>query len=108
MPTSISLVITNFMFCHCYDDVNVVVVSISPPFQIAVERKKEMSSRRVESGFQSGHETQFLFSERDIRESDADPDSRPGIGKSLFPLSIKLLRNILSTVRPFLFCIFTA
>ena len=31
-----------------------------------------MSSRRVEFGFQSGHETQFFFSEGDIRESDAD------------------------------------
>ena len=67
-----------------------VVVSISSPFQIAVEKRKKMSSRRVESGFQSGHETQFLFSEADIRESDADPDSRPALGKSLIPLSIKL------------------
>ena len=50
MPTSISLVFTNFMFCHRYDDVNLVVVSISSPFQIAVERKKKMLSRRVESG----------------------------------------------------------
>ena len=81
---------------------------IFPLFQIAIERKKKMSSRRVESGFQSGHETQFLFSEGDIRESDADPDSRPALGISLLPLSIKLLRTILSTVRPFLFCIFTA
>ena len=106
--TSISLVVTNFMFCHRYDDIN-LVVSISPPFQIAVERKKKMSSRRVESGFQSGgHETQFVFSDGDIQESDVDPGSRPALGKSLFPLSIKLLRNILSTVRPFLFCIFTA
>ena len=59
MLASISLVVTNFMFCHRYDDINLVVVSISFPFQIAVERKKRMPSRRVESGFQSGHETQF-------------------------------------------------
>ena len=108
MSTSISLVITTFMFCHRYDDINLVVVSVSPPFRIAVERKKRMSSRQDESGFQSGHETQFLFSEGDIQESDVDPGSRPALGKSLFPLSIKLLRNILPTVRPFLFCIFTA
>ena len=108
MSTSISLVVTNFMFCHRYDDINLVVVSFSSPLQIAVERKKRMSSRRVESGFQSGHETQFVFSEGDIHQSDVDPGSRPALGKSLFPLSIKLLRNILSTVRPFLFCIFTA
>ena len=96
------------MFCHRYDDINLVVVSISPPFQIAVERKKKMLSRRVQSGFQSGHETQFVFSEGDIQESDVDPGSRPALGKSLFLLPIKLLRNVLSTVRPFLFCIFTA
>ena len=96
------------MFCHRSDDFNLVVVSISPPFQIAVEGKKKMSSRRVEFGFQSGHETQFVFSDGDIQESDVDPSSRPALGKFLFPLSIKLLRNILSTVRPFLFCIFTA
>ena len=51
-----------------------------------------MSSRRVESGFQSGHETQFLFSEGDIRESDDDPLlSQPVVGKFVIPRPIKLL-----------------
>ena len=55
--------------------------------------KNQMSSpRRVESGFQSGHETQFLFSEADIRESDADPSTvQPNAGKFVVPQSIKLL-----------------
>ena len=55
--------------------------------------KKQMSSpRSVENGFQSGHETQFLFSEADIRESDADPSTvQPNAGKFVVPQSIKLL-----------------
>ena len=57
--------------------------------------KKQMSSpRRVESGFQSGHETQFLFSEADIRESDADPSTvQPNAGKFVVPQSVKLFVN---------------
>ena len=50
------------------------------------------SPRRVESGFQSGHETQFLFSEADIRESDADPSTvQPIAGRFVINQSIKLL-----------------
>ena len=67
------------------------------------------SSRRIESGFQSGHDTQFLFSEGDIRESVADAStSQPVAGKFVIPQSIKLLWNIFFTDRPFLFHIFTA
>ena len=52
--------------------------------------KNQMSSPR--RGFQSGHETQFLFSEADIRESDADPPTvQPNAGKFVVPQSIKLL-----------------
>ena len=90
MPTSISLLFSRLLF-----------------FRLLL-KKKRMSSRRVESGFQSGHETQFVFSEGDIHESDADLDRRPALGRILFPLSIKLLRNILLIVRPFLFCTFAA
>ena len=55
--------------------------------------KNQMSSpRRVESGFQSGHETQFVVSDADIRESDADPPVvRPNAGKFVVPQSFKLL-----------------
>ena len=42
--------------------------------------------RRVESGFQSGYDTQFLFTEADIRESDADPSTvQPNAGKFVVP-----------------------
>ena len=71
--------LANFRFCHHYDDVRF------SPFQIAVEKRKRMSSRRVESDF---HETQFLFSEGDIRESDADQLlSQPVVGKFVIPRS---------------------
>ena len=44
-----------------------------------------MSSRRVGSGFQSGHETQFLFSEKDVRDSEADFVDQSTLGKQLIP-----------------------
>ena len=37
--------------------------------------------------FQSGHETQFLFSEGDMRQSDADEIRQPAFGKSFIPQS---------------------
>ena len=47
---------------------------------------------RVGPSVQSGHETQYLVSEGDIRESDADPlVSQPNVGKFIIPLSVKLL-----------------
>ena len=93
MPTSISLVISQLLFCHRYDDVNLVVVSSLSSFEIAVE-KPNVVSRRVESGFQSGYDTQFLFTEADIRESDADPSAvQPNAGKFVVPQSIKLFVN---------------
>ena len=57
--------------------------------------KNQMSfPRRVESGFQSGYDTQFLFTEADIRESDADPSTvQPNAGKFVVPQSIKLFVN---------------
>ena len=94
MPTSISLVISQLLFCHRYDDVNLVVVSSPSPFQIAVE-KPNVFPRRVESGFQSGYDTQFLFTEADIRERhDADPSTvQLNAGKFVVPQSIKLFVN---------------
>ena len=41
-------------------------------------------------GFQSGHETQFLFLEGDVPQSDADEIRLPADGKSFIPQSIKL------------------
>ena len=67
MPTSISLLFPRLLF-----------------FRLLL-KKKRMSSRRVESGFQSGHETQFVFSEGDIHESDADLDRRPALGRIFIP-----------------------
>ena len=50
------------------------------------------SRPRVGPCVQSGHETQYLFSEGDIRESDADPlFSQPAVGKFIIPQSIRLL-----------------
>ena len=62
-----------------------VVVSISSLFQIAVEKRKKMLSRRVGSGFQSGQETQFLFSEKDVRDSETDFIDQSTLGKQLIP-----------------------
>ena len=47
---------------------------------------------RAGSGIQGGHETQYLFLEGDIHESDADPlFSQSAVGKFVIPRSIKLL-----------------
>ena len=56
-------------------------------------------------GVQSGQETQFLFSEGDVRDSETDLVSRRVLGENFplyprFPLS--LCENILLAVRPFL------
>ena len=42
-----------------------------------------------DAGAQSGNETQFVFSEEDVRDSDADQVNRVALGNSLspFPLS---------------------
>ena len=70
----------------------VVVFISSSFFRLPLLKRKMSSPRRAESGFQSGHETQFLFSEADIRESDADPSTvQPIAGKFAIPRSIKLL-----------------
>ena len=54
-----------------------------------------------DAGAQSGNETQFVFFEDDMRDSDADLVNRLALGNSLYPFfSIKLLRKILSTVKP--------
>ena len=54
------------------------------------------SSRRVDPGMQSGNDTQYLFSEGDVQESDADHSAVPLVaGKFTIPCSIKLLRVIL-------------
>ena len=52
-----------------------------------------MASHRADPGFhQSGNDTQFLFSEGDVRESDADALAvQPVAGRFIIPRSIKLL-----------------
>ena len=50
----------------------------------------------------SGNETQYLFSEADVRDSETDLFSRPVLGELVFPLSFKLMWNIPLAVRPFL------
>ena len=48
-----------------------------------------------DTGAQSGNETQFVFTEDDMRDSDADLVNRLALGNFFYPLfSIKLLRNI--------------
>ena len=50
------------------------------------------SSRRIDSGVQSGNDTQYLFSEGDVQESDADRSAVPPVaGKFTIPCSFKLL-----------------
>ena len=50
------------------------------------------TSRRADSGFQSGHDTQFIFSEGDIRNSDADPSSSQAVaGEFVIAQSFKFL-----------------
>ena len=44
-----------------------------------------MSSSRRVSGFQSGHDTQFLFSEKDVRDSEADFIDQSTLGKQFIP-----------------------
>ena len=49
---------------------------------------------RVSLGIRSGHETQYFFSEGDIRESDADPfTAKQAVGKFVIPQSIKFFVN---------------
>ena len=48
-----------------------------------------------DTGVLSGNETQYLFSEGDVRDSDADLISRPARGLSIIPKSFKLSRNTL-------------
>ena len=43
------------------------------------------TSSRVDPGVQSGHETQFLFSEGDVRDSDADLIKQSALGKQFIP-----------------------
>ena len=43
-----------------------------------------------ESGAVSGNAAHFLFSDGDVRESDADIIPRPALGKFAFPNSIML------------------
>ena len=45
----------------------------------------------IDPGVRSGHETQFVFSEGVMWRSDADNIHRTMAGKSIIPLSIKLL-----------------
>ena len=54
----------------------------------------------VDLGAQSGHETQFLCSEGDVRDSDPDFVNRPLLGEFFYPCIP--LRICEKTVRPFL------
>ena len=46
---------------------------------------------RRDAGAQSGNETQFVFSEGDIYQSDGDIDRRQATGGLILPRTIKLL-----------------
>ena len=48
-------------------------------------------SLRRDTGAQSGNETQFVFSEGDIYQSDGDVIRRQATGELILPRSIKLL-----------------
>ena len=48
---------------------------------------------RLDTGAQSGNETQFVFSEGDIYPSDADVARRPATGEFVVPHSFKLSVN---------------
>ena len=63
---------------------------------------------RRDTGAQSGSETQFLFSEEDVYQSDGDFVRQQATGGFVIPRTIKLLSIILLSDRPFLFRIFTA
>ena len=39
----------------------------------------------IDLGAQSGHQTQFQFSEGDVRDSDANLVNRPALGKLVIP-----------------------
>ena len=63
------------------------IFQVSCPF--AMNRRS--SSVRHDAGTQSGNETQYLFTEGDVRDSETDLFSQPVPGKLIFPLSFKLL-----------------
>ena len=67
------------------------IVSILFDFQILSCFVMSASRGLIESGAVSGNGTQFLFSDVDVRESDADLFHRPALGKYSIPSSIKLL-----------------
>ena len=47
------------------------------------------SSRRIDSGMQSGNDTQYLFSEGDVHDSDADRSAVPQVaGRFTFPVPL--------------------
>ena len=89
MPTSISLVFANFGFCHRFDDVRFCCV-----FQNSLHVMFR-ARRLAELGAQSGNEIQFVFSETDVRQSDADESRRLLFGKLIVPSYLRLLLNII-------------
>ena len=62
----------------------------------------------IDSGLVSGNETQFVFSERDMRHSDAENVRRAAVGECITPSSIKFLWITRCMNRPFHTCISTA
>ena len=96
MSTPISLAMTNFMFCHRYGDVSFEYFHLwfcfpdSLLFLMGLRHKKFPAN---DPGVQSGQETQFLFSEADVRDSETDYASQRAPGKHFpfyphFPLSL--------------------
>ena len=55
----------------------------------------------TDSGLVSDNETQFVFSEENLRHSDADEVRRSAVGEFTIPLSIRLLWTTLCSSRPF-------
>ena len=68
--------------------------------------EKSLPLRRDAGGL-SGNETQYLFSEGDMRDSDADLITRPARGMSIVLKSFKLSRNIILTDRLFSVFVFS-
>ena len=79
MPTSISLVICQLLFCHRYDDINLEFSHLwfcFPDSLLFLMDSRPTKFPVNDPGIQSGHETQFVFSEADVRDSETDYASR--------------------------------
>ena len=89
MPTPISLAITNFMFCHRYDDASFGYFHLwfcFPDSLLFLMGSRPKKFPANDPGVQSGQETQFLFSEGAVRDSETDYASQRAPDKH-FPFS---------------------